>query len=396
MRVGQPIRAHLIYPIFADNQLLLPADTIVSGTVIELRPDRHRRLRARFNADFTPFHIPVVRFTEITLPGGAVVPITAGPATDGAPIFRIVPPPPHKGNFITRELSGVVQVAKDDIAVFTAPGKGDRLLQLFYSQLPYHPQRIEKGTAWTVETSQPIDVTSPAPPASETSPTSTIPTAVTDEAPSTWLLQAYLSSDLTSATTKPGQEIRAIVAEPVFNPDHTIAVPQGAALIGTITRAKPARSFGRAGVLRFDFQQIILPNGQTSSVQASLKGSDSTTGQVLDAEGEAKPKPQDKLILPILLAAFAARPLDQDHGNRDQLSKDASGSNGVGFIGRIVGIAASSPNLAAGIGYYQVALSTYSRWIARGKQVTFARNTRVVIQTTVRRSAPLRPDTPLR
>ncbi len=389
MRVGQPIRARLIYPVFADNQLVLPAGTVVSGAIVALRADHHRRVRARFYGDFTPFRIPVVRFTGITLPSGTELDLATGTATDGAPIFRITPPEPRKGSFLSRQFSALGQVAKNDVALFTAPGLGDRFTQLVYSQLPYHPQRIEKDTAWTVETSQPIELAAPAP-TSETQPAGVAeisPTPSVDPNP-TWLLKAYLSKPLDSATTKQGEQVRAIVAEPVFNADHTLAVPQGATLVGTVSRAKSARSFGRAGVLRFDFQQIVLPDGHTSNVQAALKGMDSDSDQLLDAEGEAKPKPQDKLIVPLLLSVLAARPL---HSNgRHQHLREGVASNGGGFIGRIIGTAAGSPNLAAGIGYYQVAVSTWNRWIAKGKQVTFAQDTRVEIQTTIRRSTPLR------
>jgi hypothetical protein len=36
MRVGEPFRAELLYPVYADNQILLPAKTIFIGTVTEL------------------------------------------------------------------------------------------------------------------------------------------------------------------------------------------------------------------------------------------------------------------------------------------------------------------------------------------------------------------------
>lgn len=92
MRVGQPIRAQLIYPVYADNVLILPAKTIVSGTVTALRSDHSRRISARLRADFTPFNIPVVQFTGITLADGSTLSITTGTATDGAPIYRLVAP----------------------------------------------------------------------------------------------------------------------------------------------------------------------------------------------------------------------------------------------------------------------------------------------------------------
>ena len=395
MRVDQPIKAQLIYPVYADNSLVLPAKTIVNGTVVALRNDREHRITAGLRADFTPFRIPVVHFTSITLNDGSLLPIATGTATDGAPIYRLVAPPHRNGGFVHQRWDDGMQILRDKVAIFTAPEKGDRLLQLLYTQLPYHPQRIQKGTAWTVEISEPLTLppqtsgidtddapVAPAPPAKEV-----------DSSPS-WIIQAYLGEQLSSATSKSGQEIRATVAEPIYNPDHTIAVPQGATMVGAITKAKAARSFGRAGSLHFDFRQLILPDGATQNVQASLTGADSASPDklALDSEGQVKPKPQDKLIVPLMLLYLAARPLDYDNGE-NAFGKNAVASNSLGVIGFIIGTGAGQRNLAAGIGYYGAAISIYERWIKRGKEVTFARDTRLVLQTTPRRSAVLKPAT---
>src|SRR5271163_1448453 len=71
MRVNQPIRASLIYPVYVDNTLILPAKTIVNGTVVALRSDHAHRVTARLRIDFTPFYTPIVRFTHITLADGS-------------------------------------------------------------------------------------------------------------------------------------------------------------------------------------------------------------------------------------------------------------------------------------------------------------------------------------
>jgi hypothetical protein len=198
---------------------------------------------------------------------------------------------------------------------------------------------------------------------------------------------------LTSATAKSSQPIKAIVAEPVYNPDHTIAVPQGATIIGAITQAKPARSFGRAGTLGFDFKQIVLPDGQTQNVQAALTGADSASaaGLAMDSEGKVKPKPQDKIVVPLILVLLATRPLDQEHGSNDMAGKNFVGANGFGLAGNLFSLAGGSPNVAAGIGAYGAAVSLYRRWIAHGHEVTFARDTRLVLQTTPRTAAVLKP-----
>ena len=165
-------------------------------------------------------------------------------------------------------------------------------------------------------------------------------------------------------------------------------------MTGSVTQARPARSFGRAGVLRFSFRELKLPGEDAMSVQAALTGADSATGgeMAMNSEGEVTPKPQDKIIVPLLLIALAARPLDRD-GGRDHhmLGKDAVASNALGMIGLIVGTAAQRPNLAAGIGYYGAAISIYERIFRTGKEVAFGRDTRVVIQTTARRSAAIKP-----
>ena len=407
MRAGQPIRVQLIYPVYADNAIVLPEKTILTGTVISLRSNHSQRVNARINGDFTPFHIPVVSFTSIILADGTSLPITTTPATDGAPILRLVAPAPRKGGFIRKQWDAGIVILKGQISVFTAPEKGDRLLQLFYHQLPYHPERIEKGTAWTVETSDPLSIpTQPESPVVATDHTPQPPTtepqttaiAAEKGGSPTWVIQAYLRDRLTSATAKSGEPVEAIVAEPVYNADHTIAVPQGATIIGAITQAKPARSFARAGVLGFDFKQIVLPTGQTQNVQAALTGADSASNAQLamDSEGKVKPKPQDKVVVPLILALLATRTLDHDRDDTtSSLSgKDFVGANGFGLVGNILGLVggAATSNIAAGIGAYGTAVSLYRRWIARGKEVTFAKDTRLVLQTTPRTAAVLKPD----
>lgn len=406
MRVGQPIRAQLIYPVYANDALVLPEHTVLTGTVTALRSNNSRRIRASMGGDFTPFHIPVVLFTQIILPDGTALSFSSDPATDGAPIYRAVAPPPSKGGFLRQEFNMGLDVARDDLALFISPGRGDRLKQLFYSQIPYHPQRIEKGTAWTIETTAPLLI----PPQSAPPPLPPLPTKVVrkrrfwekpvpeappaDDGPGRWIIQAYLDEPLSSETSTSGQVIKATVAEPIYNPNHTIAIPQGATLVGAVTQAKPSRRFGRSGNLSFSFRQLTLPEGKPQNVETTLTGADSGEALALNSEGQVKSKPQDKLSVPIFLALLASRPLDQDrHDNGNGLGKNAAGgAAGLGLVGTIIGLGGASPNVAAGIGYYGAALAVYYRWIARGKKITFARNTRIVVQTVARHSAAMQPD----
>jgi hypothetical protein len=405
MRIGEPIRAHLLHPIYADNQLLLPEGTQVTGSVVALDADRDRRVRAEMGGDFTPFHTPEVRFTRILLADGVTVPLDSGIATRGAPIYRAVAPPPSRGGFLRQGFNSGLDAARGDLAFFIAPGKGDRLLTWIYGRIPYHPQRIEKGTSWTVEAVAPIDVPAqPAPAVVASAPTrrphfwevrtSTLQTPSADSGK--WIVEANLADSISSETSTAGQSIQAIVAKPIFNPDHSVAVPEGATLIGTINRAKPARRFGRTGVLSFSFTQLMLPDQEKQTVETRLTGADSAEDIALNSEGQAKSKPQDKLAIPFLLVMLASRPLDQDnrggHATNVGGKESVGGAAGLGLVGTIVSLAGGSPYAAAGIGYWGAARSIYSRWIARGQRIQFAKDTRIEVETTPRRSTPIKPD----
>ena len=75
-----------------------------------------------------------------------------GDATDGAPILHLAAPGVKtKGSIFSRQIALARQRLNEEVALFTTPGRVDRLVQFIYTQLPYHPERIEAGTLWTAE-----------------------------------------------------------------------------------------------------------------------------------------------------------------------------------------------------------------------------------------------------
>jgi hypothetical protein len=290
-------------------------------------------------------------------------------------------------------LSEAKRMAVETSALFTAPGRGDRLLQFVYGQLPYHPQRIETGTTWTVELAQPlrlqlIDNPSAGPVEPALAGTKD---PVTGQLPDLskrprkkgpeWQLRAYLQRTISSAKDKPGDTFEAYVAEPVFNSDHVLVVPEGSLLVGEITLAKPARSFSRQGKLRFHFKELRFPTGFSEPVEGSLAGADSNKSANLqiDPEGGVEPQPLNRVVAPLILTFLAGRAFDS---GQDRTINRAVSSNGLGILGRIIGMAEGSRNYAAGIGFYGAALSVYDLWLARGHDVVFAKETRIEITTT--------------
>jgi len=400
LRTGTAIEGHLLYPIYVDSALVLPKGARALGTVETLQPDRSRRTHAMLGGDFTPFRTPVVRFTALKLASGVSVPLITTPASAGAPVYRAVAPQRTQGGIVHQQLEAGLNAARSDLAYFIAPGKGDRLLDWIYSQLPYHPQRIAKETAWTVELVAPIEVPkhpeAPLPNAPARRPRfwQVQPAPPEQPQPGAWRIEANLEDNISSENSARGQSIRAVVVRPVFNTDQTVAVPQGATLIGSVTQSRPARHFGRSGVLTFSFNQLVLPDHIAQTVETRLTGADSSADIVLSSEGQAKSRPRDRVAIPLILAVMASSPLDQDNGHEHHAGRKnaTGGAAGLGLIGTIIGAAGGSPNVAAGIGYWGLARSVYGRWIARGQKIAFPRDTRIIVETVPRQSTPIHPD----
>jgi hypothetical protein len=392
MKAKEAIEARLLHPLYVDGKLQVPQNTLLHGTVVALEPDSKTRLHGRLRGDFTPFHIARVQFDELLLPGGALAISTTGAVT-GVPVLRLAAPgaTPHQ-SLAARYWTLAKNRLRDQVAVLTAPGLGERARQALYHQLPYHPERIQAHTMWSFELAAPLTLPDAAP---ESQPAA--PAAPTPGKPEIWSVNALLTANLTSATAKAGDPVQALVVEPVYSRDQELVVPQGSILIGRVSSAKAARSLGRNGKLRFTFQQVHFPEGTGTpvpnrAVQGSLAGASAESQQDLsmDAEGTITPHNQSSVIAPLLLTLLAGRALDHDRDDNLTVQTGVA-SNGFGLVGRVVGLAAGNRNLAAGIGYYAAALSIYENFLRRGRDVDFPKDTRIEIETTPLRAPVLKP-----
>ncbi|MGB7546157.1 MAG: hypothetical protein WBM14_00275 [Terracidiphilus sp.] len=387
MKAGEAIEGRLLHPIYAEGKLAVPENTLLRGKVVALQPDTKTRWHGRLRGDFTPFHTVQVRFDALMLPGGPL-PISAATAANGAPVLHLsAPGATQKRSFISREWAQAKSQMHDRVAYFTAPGRGDRALQLLYHQLPYHPQRIEAHTAWSFELTAPLAL--PGPPPAAPDPPQPTPQPGN---PEIWAVHAVLVRDLTSASARAGDPVEALVVEPVFDKDKQLVVPQGSTLIGKVASARAARSFGRNGKLRFTFQQVRFPQGFNRAVEGALAGAatDKTQDLQLDAEGTITPRNQSSAVAPLLLAVLAQRAMDYDDDAVTLQTGEAS--NGFGLVGRVVGMAARNRNLAAGIGFYAAALSFSDNFLRSGRDVVFPKDTRIEIDTNPLRAPVLKPE----
>jgi len=385
MKAGESIEGRLLHPIYFEGRLAVPQNTLLHGKVTALEPDAKTRWHGRLRGDFTPFHTVQVRFDELMLPGGPLA-ISSAAAANGAPVLQLsAPGATSKRALISREWALAKSRLHERVAYVTAPGLEDRALQVLYRQLPYHPERIAAHTAWSFELTEPLalpgrqaaaaDPVLPAQPAGKTE---------------TWAVHALLAHDLTSARARLGDPVEALVVEPVFDRDRQLVVPQGATLIGKVSSARPARSFGRNGKLRFTFQQVRFPEGFGRPVEGALAGAATEEAQdlTLDAEGAVTPRDKSSAVRPLLLTVLAGRALDNDGNMRAQTG---IASNGFGLVGRILGFAGGSRDLAAGIGFYAAGLSFYENFLRSGRNVVFPKNTRIEIETNPLRAPVLKP-----
>src|SRR5208337_3816118 len=130
MKANELIEGRLLHPIFIEGRLAVPQYTLLHGTVVALQPDSRTRWHGRLRGDFTPFHTAQVQFNELLLPGGPVALATGG-AISGAPVVHLT----ARGvtptqSFFSRSWSQAKGQLHDRMAYFTAPGFGDRVLQM--------------------------------------------------------------------------------------------------------------------------------------------------------------------------------------------------------------------------------------------------------------------------
>lgn len=370
MRMGQLVQAHVTFPVYVGEQLVLPAGAKATGYIRGLQPDTQERRAAKWNADFTPYRNAEVVFDQIELSSGTTVNLDSMAADQGVQILTIVPTSSSHPSILHGQLEAMKSEARNSVRIFTAPDKADRFKQALWYQLPWHPQRLSKGSEWSFQLRQAASV--PA------SLSKSIPSLLPEKLNGTRTLCARLQRPIDSKTEKKGATIEAIVLEPLYAEDHSVQVPQGAILVGTLTEAKPARWFGRDGTLRFAFKTVRYSEGNVQAIVGTTNATsiDAAHPLTMDAEGGLKPAPRDRLLMPLLSLALANSALDQEASGA---GLNAAASNSFGLIGRAAGAAGSSPALAAGIGYYTAARQVYLSWIARGRDVRFAQNTRIKI-----------------
>jgi hypothetical protein len=379
LRKGQPFYGRLAEPVYGPDRLLLPEGTTAEG-VIAGTPSlpRGERINAKLDGDFTPLREPTIRVTQLTLPSGAVVHLDAEGGIRNATTISLGRPAENTSLWKRmKDLArGRVKQARDTVRdTRQEPHKGDKLKQMLYRQLPYHPQRVWAGSTFDAVLQGPLLVppnpkVPPMPHASNVDLTSGV-------------LQARLVSGVSSKSAKRHDTVSAVLVRPFCDPKGEVMLPTGTALDGLVLESKPARSFGRNGKLRFSFRNIAMPPAprqalQTERIQGNLSAIQAQPGQnvAIDEEGGTRAQPDNgRFLAPLVLGLMAVASQDDDGG----VLRQGVTSNGFGLVARVVTMAAASRNASTGFAAFAFSKSIYKRYIARGHEVTFPTDTEMAI-----------------
>ena len=396
VRTGALISGHLTENVYSVDHLLLPAGSRVTGHIAATPPvDHATRRTALLNGDFTPLKQPEMSFDSVILPDGRNVPISANATQRDETLIAMQAATlkkPSRVAALRANLQARVQGARE---IITGPHKGERIQRFAYGQLPWHPQKAWSDTGYVADLTSPTMV----PPLFAISDGASAAARHASDAPSpvadltaaqlkTMLpqmhLEARMTEDVSSATAKQGDPVVAILTRPVFTPKEAatdaqprLIFPEGTRLTGAVIRSKAARSWGRNGALRFTFHSIDVPAG-TVEVQGQVAAIDGTKGQNLtvDSEGGTKANPdKNRFLGPLTLALMANGAADTDH----VAAHSAVAGNGFGLVARLAVIAIATPGATLGLAIYDFSKSIYGHFIARGHDVAFQQDTRLII-----------------
>jgi hypothetical protein len=171
-RIGAPVEAKLLEPVFAFDREVIPAGTVAQGQVSRVQPvGKWQRVRAIVSGDFTPLRSARVEFTTLVLPDGHTV-STRTVETVGLNSFCVEPskkknakaPPNQNGGILGTakqtakdRINGAINARSRGIAdIVRGPNKKEKLEDLMWSKLPYHPQYVRRGTRFDAPLRDPL------------------------------------------------------------------------------------------------------------------------------------------------------------------------------------------------------------------------------------------------
>jgi hypothetical protein len=383
-KAGREIHGRILQPVYAFDRLVVPAGTDVTGHISKIEPLSHKkRVFGILNGDLTPARTVAVEFTELKFADGKRIPfqalITPG---SGKPIQLVSAKDDGKKKGVqdaaTKKIDEAKHQARDTwnqaMRQVKEPGKMGRLEQYAMAQLPARRQYLRAGTVYFAELQEPLDFGN-----EEISPSRI--SFLGTPAPNGSLLHALLVTPLSSATTQKGADVEAVLSQPLFDGDRLILC-EGSRLKGTVVQSKPAHHWRHNGQLRIVFRELVPPDGVQQKIVAGLESVQAGRDEhlKLDAEGGAEATTSKTRYLSTGLTLALTTAAFREHTDADDAANGgnggaAGGLAGFKMVGMILTLAIHSQPVGMAMGAYGSARSVYSHFIAKGRDVVFAKNT---------------------
>jgi hypothetical protein len=385
-KTGQPLHGRLVQPVYAFDQLVLPAGTKVDGHIARIgRPSGKQLTFSILNADFSPTRPVEVMFDNIVLPDGRNRPLHAAIMPGSGQVIRLIEPSASTQSAAKHGLSAQVDAARQEwhqaMMQVKQPGKLHRALRIGIAQLPIHPQYIDAGSLYFAELQQPLAF------GHELLNAKAIESIGTTPPPGS-VVRASLVTPLDSGTTQRGAAVRAMVIKPLFDGDRLI-LPQGTQLNGSVLQVRPARRLKRNGQLRIAFHEMALPGGSPLRVDTTMEGIQAGEGAKLDSEGATKAtNPKSRYVNTAISISLA---MVGSGGRRDvgEAGPTAGGAVAFRLVGIAVGLAVRSHTIGILMSAYGGSRSIYVNFFGRGRNISFPRDTTMEIGFGSRTAAPI-------
>jgi type IV secretory pathway VirB10-like protein len=396
-KVGQTIHGRVVDPVYAFDHVVVPVGSEVSGLITKIEPiTRGKRTMAALDADFSPTRKVEVTFNALKLADGRHVPLSTSVTPGSGQVIQFVAASENKkSNKVKDQASERTRQAKEQarqqwnnaMNQFKTPGRMHRGKRYLEAQLPVHRQFIPAGTVYFAELQEPLDFGSEV-------MTPQMAEAIGGPLPPGARVHAWLVTPLTSATAQKGDNVQAVLSQPLLDGEKHLILPQGSQLKGVVRQVQPARRMKKNGQLRIEFRELVPPDGVQQKVEATLEGvqAGKHANVKLDSEGgaEATTSKSRYLATGLSLALAAASAHTDEDAHRgvsggDTGNRVAGGANGFKLVGMALGLAVRSRALGYTMGAYGAGMSVYSHFIARGTEVVFPKNTAMEVGVGARK-----------
>lgn len=390
-KAGQPITAYLTDPVYAFDRLVVPAGSEVDGHIVKLTPPSGLRKAGYYlNADFSSHRAVEVEFDLLILPNGKRISLQTKIMPSVGPVLKLETNPRSNGKvhrargFISTQWHGAIAELRPSALWRHAKA-------LVSSETPYHKQKLDVGSVFVAELEQPLDFGPATVPPTELGAMGQLPDINAQAF-------ARLTAGLSSATTRAGTPVEAVLTRPVFSSDGKLLLPVGTALEGTVVRAKPARRLHRNGQLHFTLNRVQLPSSTAKSVEMALEGVEvpKSSHIQVDSEGQTSVagNGESRVLRTAFSAAIANSTFDSDSGHAGATAtsenRPLGGLSGYKVIGFALSIGARSPILSRALGLFGTGESVYLHFITRGQDLVLPRDTPIEVsfgEARVRRPA---------